>query len=187
MSQEVRFLQAKSAEESTTSLLTSRATVMEHLHCYQRLLGLSADPNAPDTISLSRPDLTEENFADVYNTLVGQYDKPVSLQNLPTLTIVGSTSPSQQSGASGQGRLYLDKNEDAELNIHLPTARDTRLAANIADNIAGVLALIPDFDVNLQFWGLGASSKIFRGVKLSAVSPKPQNCKFTSKSGIKAR
>jgi hypothetical protein len=39
---------------------------------------------------VSRPDLTEANFADVYNTLVGQYDKTVSLQNLPNLTIVGS-------------------------------------------------------------------------------------------------
>jgi hypothetical protein len=170
MSQDVRFLQWKSAEESTTSLLTSRTTTLERLSYYQRLLGLPADPNAPGTISLNRPDLTEANFADVYNNLVGQYNKVVSLQNLPKLTIVGSSSPSQQSGASGQGRLYLDKNEDAELNSHLPTARDTRLAANIADNVAGVLALIPDFDVNLQWWGLGATSKIFGGVKLSAVS-----------------
>ena len=40
MAQEVRFLQWKSAEESTKSLLTSRATALERLHYYQRLLGL---------------------------------------------------------------------------------------------------------------------------------------------------
>ena len=44
MAQEVRFLQWKSAQEATNSLLTSRATALERLHYYQRLLGLPADP-----------------------------------------------------------------------------------------------------------------------------------------------
>jgi hypothetical protein len=170
MTQGVRFLQWKSAQESTQSLLTSHATTLERLHFHQRVLGLPADQNAPDTVALDRRELNEANFDDQYAALVGQYDKPITLQKLPDLKIVGDTSPSQQSGASGQGRLYLSVNEAAELNTHLPTARDTRLAANIADTVAGVLAMIPDFDVNLQFWGLGASSKIFGGVKLSAVS-----------------
>ena len=57
MAQEVRFLQWKSAQEATTSLLTSRATALERLHYYQRLLGLPADQNAPDTITLDRRDV----------------------------------------------------------------------------------------------------------------------------------
>ncbi len=40
MTQDVRFLQWKSAQEATTSLLTSRKTALERLHFYQRLLGL---------------------------------------------------------------------------------------------------------------------------------------------------
>ena len=54
MAQEVRFLQWKSAQEATKSLLTSRAAALERLHYYQRLLGLPADPNAPDTVPLDR-------------------------------------------------------------------------------------------------------------------------------------
>jgi hypothetical protein len=158
MSQEVRFLQWKSAEESTTSLLTARATVIERLRYYQRLLGLSSDPNAPDTISLNHPELTEENFSDVYSTFVGQYDKAVTLQNLPNLAIVGGSSPSQQSGATGQGRLYLNRNEDAGLNIHAPSASGNRKDAMTSDTVTGILALIPDMGIDSPIWGLISTS-----------------------------
>src|SRR5205823_1453895 len=122
MAQEVRFLQWKSAQEATTSLLTSRKTTLERFHYYRRLLGLPTDQNAPDTITLDRRELTEENFDEAYSALVGQYDKTLTLQNLPALKIAGDTSPVQQSGASGQGRLYLSTNENADLNVHMRNA-----------------------------------------------------------------
>src|SRR5260370_19644454 len=50
MTQDVRFLQWKSAQESTKSLLTSRGTALQRLRYYQRLLGLPAHPNAPNTL-----------------------------------------------------------------------------------------------------------------------------------------
>jgi hypothetical protein len=167
MTQDVRFLQWKSAEEATKSLLTSRATALERLRYYQRLLGLPIDKNAPDTQTLDHRELTEENFDEAYGALVGQYDKQITPQKLSNLTITGGSSPAQQSGASGQGRLYLNTNEDAELNTHLPTARDTRLAASVADTIGTVLTFIPEFNINLHFWGMGGSSKVFGGSKLS--------------------
>jgi len=52
MTQDVRFLQWKSAQESTKSLLTSRATVLERLRYYQRLLGAPADQNVPDSLTI---------------------------------------------------------------------------------------------------------------------------------------
>lgn len=167
MTQDVRFLQWQSAREATTSLLTSRATALERLNYYKRLLGLPADQNAPDTLPLDHSELTEENFDDAYNSLVGQYDKTLGLQKFPDLRLAAANSPAQQSGASGQGRLYLNINENAELNDHLPAARDFRLAASAADIISGALAFIPDFDLNLEFWGIGGSSEIFGGKKLS--------------------
>ena len=167
MTQEVKFLHLKSAQEATVSLLTNRATILERLKYSQRLLGLPADANAPETLVLKRPALTEANFESVYQTLVAQYDKTLSLQNLPKLAAAGSSSPAQQSGASGPGNMFLNANADSELNDHLPTARDTRLSASIAETAAPVLAMIPDFHVNLHFWGLGGSSTIFGGTKLS--------------------
>jgi hypothetical protein len=178
MAQEVRFLQWKQAQESTDSLLRSRGSALERYRYYQRLLGLSPDGNAtPDTFPLDRPAksddpprLTEENFDQAYATLVGQYDKAVAVHAYPQLKLAGDASPANQSGASGTGRLNLSVNEDAELNTHLPTARDTRLASSVADTVASVVTMIPDLDVDLHFWGLGIHSKVFGGVKLSEVS-----------------
>lgn len=169
MSQEVRFLQWKSAEESSTSLLTTRDTLVEKLRFHQRALGLPADANAPDSITLARKELTEENFAEAYQTLVAQYDKPLTLQTLPRLALAGTSSPSQQSGASGAGRLYLTSNEDADLNVHGPSARSSRKDAMTSDSISGILALIPDMGLDIHFWGLGGHANIFGGTTLATV------------------
>jgi hypothetical protein len=166
ITREVRFLQLKSAQEATKSLLTSRATALERLHNFQRLLGLPAEANAPDTLDLGQIELTEENFDEAYGALVGQYDKALSLLTLPQVKLANEAAPTQQAGASGPGQLYLNANEDAELNTHLPTARDTRLAASVSDAIASVLTFIPDFDVKLAFWGMGAGTRVFGGAKL---------------------
>jgi Tc toxin complex TcA C-terminal TcB-binding domain len=170
MQQDVRFLQWKQAQESTQSLLTSRSTALERLHYYQRLLGLPSDQNAPDTIGFNRRELNEENFDEAYSGLVGQYDKPLTLQKLGDLQIVAdSTSDGLAStfSGSGSGHLYLNSKEDAELNSHLPRARDTRLLANAADTIGSSFVFIPDMKGNLHFWGLGGTIDIKVGTAIT--------------------
>ena len=168
MVQEVGFLKWKSAQETTTSLLTARATALEKLRYYQRLLGLPVDQNAPDSITLAdRPELNEENFDEAYGALVEQYDKAVATQRLPALRIAGETSPPQQSGAAGTGQLYLNLNEDADLNQHSRSARDSRLASMGTDRVTGILALLPDMGIDLHFWGLGGHAKLFGGSLLA--------------------
>jgi hypothetical protein len=168
MSQEVRFLQWKAAEESSTSLLTMRGALIEKLRFQQRALGLAADANAPDTITLARKDLNEENFGEAFQTLVAQYDKPLARQALPALALTGEASPAQQAGAAGGGRLYLNRNEEADLNVHAPNARAKRADAMASDTITGVLAMIPDMGVDLHFWGMGGHANIFGGSALAA-------------------
>jgi hypothetical protein len=51
---------------------------------------------------------------------VGQYDRKLTLQCLPKLTITDESSPSILSGISSWGKLYLSQHEDTELNKHLP-------------------------------------------------------------------
>jgi Tc toxin complex TcA C-terminal TcB-binding domain len=171
LSQEVRFLQWKQAQEATEGLLRTRASALERYRFYQRLLGLTPDGGAaPDTLPLDRRELTEENFDEAYGALVAQYDRAVAVQAYPQLKLAGGGSPANQSGASGTGKLNLIANEDAELNTHLPTARDTRLASSVADTIASVLVFIPDFNAHLHFWGLGASAKVFGGSTVSEAS-----------------
>jgi hypothetical protein len=170
MAQEVRFLQWKQAQEATESLLRSRASALERYHFYERLLGLQPDNNAPDTLPLDRRELTEESFDDAYSTLVGQYDKALAVQPFPKLRLAGETSPAGQSGATGQGNLHLNVNEDADLNQHSPTARDFRLAATVNDTIAQPLTLIPDFGINIHFWGIGGNSKLIGGSTFAALA-----------------
>jgi hypothetical protein len=167
LAQDVRFLQWKSAQEATTSLLTSRRSSLERLRYYQRLLGLPADQNAPEAITLDRRELTESNFDEAYGSLVGQYDWPLGVRALPALKIVGETSPEQQSGASDQGNLYLNTNEDAELTSHSPRAQDSRDWAARLDMTASTLASIPGFSIKMHFWGLGAAADIPVGTMLS--------------------
>ena len=168
MTKETRFLQWKQGQESTEALLRGRSSALERYHYYQRLLGLTPDESVvPEPLALDRRDLTEENFDEVYSALVGQYEKSISLLTYPPLKLAGDTSPANQSGASGKGKLYLNANEDAELNSHLITARDTRLAASVAETVASVLTFIPEINVNLQFWGMGTSPKVAGGSKFS--------------------
>ncbi len=124
LSQEIRFLQWKQAQEATETLLRSRASPLERYHYYQRLQGLASDSNvAPDTFPLDRHELTEGNFDEAYGALVGQYDKTIAVQAYPQLKLAEDSSPANQSGAAGNGNLHLTTNEDAELNTHLPNAK----------------------------------------------------------------
>ena len=163
MTQEVRFLQWASAQETTKSLLVSRGAALERLHYYQRLLGLPADPNAPDTLQLdfSKVELTEKNFAENYNALVGQYDKSVATQALPQLSLA----------EGGRARLHLSTNEDDEFE-HLKRARDSGLGASVFHSLAGAFTAVPDAKGNMHYWGLGVTldlkvgSALFYGTRI---------------------
>jgi hypothetical protein len=168
MAQDVRFLQWKSAQESTKSLLTSRDTLIERLKYYQRLLDLPADQNAPDAITLDHRGLTEDNFDEAYNSLSGQYDRKITQKDLPKYQPLGNNSPAQQSGAKDAGQLYLNDNENADLNEHAPAARDFRGNATTSDQIFGVLGMLPNFGIDFHWWGLGGHLE-FGGTTLSAV------------------
>jgi receptor-binding and translocation channel-forming TcA subunit of Tc toxin len=169
---EVRFLQRASAQHTTNSLIASRGALLERLHYYKRLLGLPKDPNEPDTVPVDfeKVQLTEEDFAKKYNGLVGLYDKPLTLQALPPLQMAADSTTdglATLSSGSRSGRLYLNTNEDVELNKHLPQASELRSTASTISSIASVLTFIPDLDVKLAFWGLGAGSRVFGGSKMS--------------------
>jgi hypothetical protein len=179
--QDMRFVQWKNAEENTNSLLTSRGSVIERMRYYQRSLGLANDANAPDTLTIGdRPDLTEDNFSDLFDNLVNQYAKTVTLQQFPPAGLVANTSPGAQAGASGPGQLYLNKNEDADLNNLSPNARSDRQDAMHSDTITGVLALIPDMGIDLHFWGLGGHANVFGGSLLSEAGRFYSSLKNTS-------
>ncbi len=158
MMQDVRFLQWKQAQQSTESLLKTRASALERYGYYQRLLGLTPDKNAaPDKLPLDRRELTEESFDEAYSALVGQYDKAVPSKAYPAF------KPAED------GKLYLNVNEDADLNEHAPAARLIRGEALASDIIHGTLALLPLFKVNVEFWGVGGTTDLAGGTIFAGV------------------
>jgi hypothetical protein len=168
LTQNSRFLQWKHAQETTNGLLKTRDSALERYTYYLRLLGQTPDSDTvPATLGLNRVELTEDNFDDTYSALVQSYNQTVALQAYPGLKLAQASSPSNQAGASGAGQLYLNTNEDAELNKFLPQARDTGLMASVVNTAAAALTMIPDFGVDVEFWGLGAHMIVFGGSKLS--------------------
>ena len=159
--QEVRFLQWASAQETTKSLLVSRAAPLERFHYYQRLLGLPPDPKAQDVLTLDFNTLellTEQNFAKNYDALVKQYDNAIATQTLPQLSLAKGDRAA---------RLHLSTNEDDEFE-HLKRARDTGLGATIANALATAFAPVPDADADFHYWGIGGKVKLKPGTALVA-------------------
>jgi hypothetical protein len=171
MTQNVRYLEWQHAQENTNGLLKTRAAALERYTYYLRLLNLAPDQaTVPPDFTPDRRELTEANFADTYSALVGEYDLAIATLAYNPLQPAQGTSPSAQSGATGAGQLYLDKNEDAELNTHLTQARDYRLTANISNAVAASVFPIPSAEAHLAFWGMGAHSRLFEGATLAGIA-----------------
>jgi len=164
--QHTRYLQYQHAMETTNALLRTRDAVVERYTYYLSLLGQAPDQTTVPAITpgtLSRTQLTEKNFDDVYATLLAEYDLPVPTLAYPDPQLAQGSSPSAQSGATGTGQLYLNKQEDTELNTNLPAAKNLRITANIANALATALTPVPKIDGQLSWWGLGTVLGLVNG------------------------
>jgi hypothetical protein len=175
MTQDTRFLQWKNAQSSTESLLRSRDSALERYKYYLRLLGQTPDDSAvPNTIKLKRSPLTEENFDDTYDGLVGQYERVMAnlrLQEYPPLkphSGRGATGP--MSGTAGNSSLYLNENEDRELNEFLPMANVAQTSAFALQATAVAVRAVPPTVLDLHFWGLGGSIHVPGGDVLADIA-----------------
>jgi acylphosphatase len=164
MQAETRYLQWKQAQESTESLLRTRAVTLEKYTSYLRLLGQPVDATqVPDTFALDRRELTADTFDEAYAALVGQYDLDVPQPAYPDLGLAGDQSPT--SDIDGLGKLSLIKAEGDELD-HLGSAKDLGLAASIVDATSSAMVFIPDINADLHYWGLGGTMKINIGTAI---------------------
>ncbi|MDQ1833710.1 Tc toxin subunit A-related protein [Massilia scottii] len=173
LARDVKFLQWKEAEASTASLLKSRATVWERFRHYKRILGAGdSDIDAVKQLDLVRSTLTEENFDGAYAALVERFTKPLAREAYRKETSVGGLMEfagnavvSAFGGQLGQ-TLPLNKNENAELNIFLPTSDTFSTVAMMMNVAAPILALIPQFNAHGTPLGVGGAVG-FGGVQLS--------------------
>jgi Tc toxin complex TcA C-terminal TcB-binding domain len=173
ITRDVKFLQWKEAEAATDALLKSRRTVFERYRHYKKILGSSDnDIDAQKAVDVARSDLNEANFESAYADLVDRYVKDLGREAYRKETSVGGlvefagqSVVSLVGGKLGE-TLPLNKNENAELNIFLPTSDIFSEAAMVLNVAAPILALIPQFNAHGTPLGVGAAAG-FGGVQLS--------------------
>ena len=152
LAQDVRYLQWKEAESATESLLKGRDSAVERYRFYQRLLGgKEKDLQEITEFTLERQELTEENFDEVYAELVGQYAQDIEREEYPSLKVID------------EGTLYLNQNENEELNEQMPESRTFQDLAQINDMITSALYYIPNFKIDMSYWGIGTDTQISGG------------------------
>lgn len=173
LTKDVKFLQWKEAEANTEALLRSRRTTWERWRHYKKILGAAdAAVDALKSVDLVRNGLTEETFDAAYAELVGRYSIEIERESYRKETSVGGlmefageTVVSLVGGKLGE-TLPLNKNEDAELNIFLPTSDFFGTVASVLNIAAPILGLIPQFAVHGTPLGVGGAAT-FGGEQLS--------------------
>ncbi len=174
--QDVKFLQWKESEAATEALLKSRSSAFERYRHYKRILGTSdSDINKLKTIDLARQNLNEEVFDQVYAQLVDQYAVAIAKEDYRKETSVGGLMEFAGNIATGVfggelGKtLPLNKNENAELNIFLPTYDTFSTLSSVLKLVSPIVALIPQFDAHATPLGVGAKVG-FGGVQLKGLA-----------------
>lgn len=176
LTRDVRFLQWKESEAATTALINSRKTAWERYRHYKKILGVSdAIIDGLKSVELIRTDFTEETFDAAYKVLVTayagdltreEYRKETSAGGL--MEFAGEQVVSLVGGKLGE-TLPLNKNENAELNIFLPTSDAFGTAATVLNLSASLLALVPQFAVHGTPLGVGGAAT-FGGDELSTAA-----------------
>lgn len=160
---DVKLLQWKEAESNTDALLKSRESSYQRYSYYQRLLGKSEeDYVGREGIEMQRQNLLEGQtiedresaFNSIYNEMTASYSSNINPDDI-SITV-----------DEGGGSLKLNPNENKELNELLPTANGFEIAAGINDVITSLLYYIPNFNVELAYWGIGGSSAVAGGTFL---------------------
>ncbi|MGC5076583.1 hypothetical protein [Agrococcus sp. DT81.2] len=173
LTQDVRFLQWKEAEAATEALLTARATVFERYAHYKRILGVGQnDIDAQKVVTLVREELSAETFDTAFAALVQGYVRALPREAYRKESTVGGLMEfageavtSLVGGRLGD-TLPLNKNENAELNIFLPTADTFGTLSLIMKGVSAIMAYIPQFDAHATPIGVGVAAG-FGGVQLS--------------------
>ncbi|MBO9703279.1 MAG: hypothetical protein J7604_23900 [Sporocytophaga sp.] len=164
---DVRFLQWKESESSTEALVKSRNTAFERYKHYKKILGSQdSDIDPLKKLDLDRNNLNEESFDGIYTEWVGKYaaditNEPYRVEDSVggLMEFAGNVVTDIFGGQLGK-TLPLNKNENAELNIFLPTS-DTfnKIAMGIQVAAAG-LKLIPKTALHGTPLGVGGKLEI---------------------------
>jgi hypothetical protein len=178
LTRDVKFMQWKESEAATEALVRSRSTVFERYRHYKLILGNNqADIDKLKSVDLARKQLSEETFDAVYAEWVDKYGQELQREAYRVesaagglMEFLGNAVNSVFNGQLGK-TLPLNKNENAELNIFLPTADTFSSVSGALGMAAPALAMIPQFNAHGTPIGVGGAVG-FGGVQLSDAATK---------------
>ncbi|MBS1696240.1 MAG: toxin [Actinobacteria bacterium] len=166
MTQDARFVQWKQAQEATEALVRSRAGVLERYRHYRRLLGL-ADSDVSAVLTVDRRELTEDNFDDAYQQLVGQYGQVTAEQSYPPLVTAPEAAADLVALTLQTGNLHLNLSEFLDLNVLGPAGLVLRALAGSVDVTTAALSMLPDAYLDALPMGVGGHTQAGGGETLS--------------------
>ena len=178
LTRDVKFMQWKESEAATEALVRSRSTVFERYRHYKLILGNTAsDIDKLKSVDLARKQLSEESFDAVYAEWVGKYGQELQREAYRVesaagglMEFLGNAVTSVFNGQLGK-TLPLNKNENAELNIFLPTADTFNSVSGAIALATPILAMVPQFNAHGTPIGVGGAVG-FGGVQLSDAAKK---------------
>jgi Tc toxin complex TcA C-terminal TcB-binding domain len=154
MVEQVRYAQLQEAVKSREALLRSLAASVQRYTYYERQLGKTAAE-----VQSAIPTLVELDRGALDKMRLSQDEPDVSLREI-------EVDIAEELGAAG-GKIVSSHEAEAMNKAELArNIQDTVKALNL---LAQGLSLIPDFKIDLHYWGLGGSSDISGGSKLSQV------------------
>lgn len=151
----VRYAQLQEAIKSKEGLVQSLASAVQRYVYYERQLGKKADE-----IENAIPDIGDLDKESMDRMRLMAKEKAVELREL-------EVDIDSDLGASG-GRI-VNRFEAEELEKS-EAAREIHDVVKGLNLLAQGLSLIPEFGIDIQFWGLGGDSTVAGGSKLSQVA-----------------
>ena len=153
MVEHVRYAQVQEAIKSREGLLESLASAVQRYTYYERQLGKKPDEVAiPELDELDKDSLEKMKFATQEPELVPREIEIDIEQDL----------------GDSDGKII--SSHEAEEMKKSEMARDIQDVIKGLNLLAQGLVAIPDFKINLHYWGLGGTTDVSGGSKLSQVS-----------------
>ncbi len=153
MAEHVKYTQVQEAIKSREGLLTSLALAVQRFSYYEQQLGTSA-------AEINIPELAELDQGSLDRMKLSASEPEVGLRPVPI-------DIAQDLGESGGKIVSSFEAEDLSKSQAARTIHDVVKILNLT---AQGLSLIPDFGIDLHYWGLGGNSDIVGGSKLSQVA-----------------
>ena len=180
LSQDIKYLQWKETESATEALIKTRETAYQKYRHYQTILGKSeGDFSDLEEIALDRTQITEENFDDIYEALVGSFGQDLALEDyredkhglIGVVVDVASSITGAIADLTDAEDLSehfaFNTGEKLDLNVFGPLSTQLKIAGWVTKTlVAPLLGLIPQFDVHGTPLGVGGAAE-FGGEQLS--------------------